>query len=345
MEKSTKLDQVTGNYSFEGANLESEGEAEGESAAGGAAEEPDVATSQTEAAESQLDVTTWQSSDQPDVTTSETASPDRVTTRADSPGRDQVYSPRRLTDYLLSRDRPRRTIRPPPCFAHADIIAYALNVGDSIELEEPGSFTEAWKSSDKEDWLKAMEEEMHSLMKNKTWKLVDRPLHKKVIGCRWIFKRKHGIPGVEPARFKARVVAKGFSQVEGIDYHEVFSPVVKHSSIRLILAMVAMNDLELEQLDVKTAFPHVNLDEEIFMEQPKGFIKKEAENKVCLLQKSLYGLKQSPRQWYRRFDEFILSKDFKRSDFDHCVYYKTIKNETFIYLLLYVQLSKKCHQV
>ena len=121
------------------------------------------------------------------------------------------------------------------------------------------SFEEACNSKNKADWFKAMKEEMDSLRKNKTWILVKRPVDKKVIGCRWIYKRKPGIPGVEAARFKARVVAKGYSQVEGIDYHEVFSPVVKHTSITLILAIVTLGDFELEQLDVKTAFLHGNL--------------------------------------------------------------------------------------
>ena len=76
-----------------------------------------------------------------------------------------------------------------------------------------------------------MREEIRSLRKNKTWQLVDKPQGKKIVGCKWIFKRKPGIPGVEPARYKARVVAKGFSQIEGVDYHEIFSLVVKHSSI------------------------------------------------------------------------------------------------------------------
>ena len=87
---------------------------------------------------------------------------------------------------------------------------------------------------------------MESVEKNKTWILVNKPKDQKVVGCKWINKRKPGIPGVEQARFKARVVAKGFSQREGIDYHEVFSPVVKHTSIRLVLALVALYDLELE---------------------------------------------------------------------------------------------------
>jgi hypothetical protein len=115
----------------------------------------------------------------------------------------------------------------------------------------------------------------------------------------------------------------------------VFSPVVKHSSIRTFFSIVAAHDLELEQLDVKTAFLHGELEEEIYMDQPEGFIVPGKENYVCKLKRSLYGLKQSPRQWYKRFDSFMLSHGFKRSKYDSCVYIKHV-NGSPIYLLLYV---------
>ncbi|CAM8941031.1 unnamed protein product [Rhodiola kirilowii] len=102
-----------------------------------------------------------------------------------------------------------------------------------------------------------MKEEMDSLMKNETWELVDRPKGQKLVGCKWIYKKKEGIPGVEKPRLKARLVAKGFTQREGIDFTEIFIRVVKHRSIRVVLSMVAEFDLELEQLDVKTAFLHI----------------------------------------------------------------------------------------
>ncbi|KAG8503654.1 hypothetical protein CXB51_001636 [Gossypium anomalum] len=116
-----------------------------------------------------------------------------------------------------------------------------------------------------------------------------------------VFKKKEGSPGVEEPRYKARLVAKVYSQITGVDFTDVFSPVVKHSSIRALLGIVAMHDLELEQLDVKTAFLHGELEENIYMQQPEGFTVSEKEDYVCLLKKSLYGLKQPPRQWYKRF--------------------------------------------
>ncbi|KAG8497793.1 hypothetical protein CXB51_007423 [Gossypium anomalum] len=143
-------------------------------------------------------------------------------------------------------------------------------------------------------------------------------------------------PGVEEPRYKARLVAKDYSQIPGVDFTDVFSPVVKHSSIRALLSIVAMHDLKLERLDVKTAFLHGELEEDIYMQQPEGFIVSEKEDYVCLLRKSLYGLKQSPRQWYKRFDSFMASHDFKRSSLDSCVYFKKNSNGSFVYLLLYV---------
>jgi hypothetical protein len=130
------------------------------------------------------------------------------------------------------------------------------------------------------------------------------------------------------------LVAKGYSQILGIDYNDVFSPVVKHSPIRTLLSIVAMHDYELEQLDVKTALLHGELEEDIYMNQPKSFVIPKKENIVCKLKKSLYGLKQSRKQWNKIFDSFMLSHGFKRFDYDSCVYLKIVNGST-IYLLLY----------
>jgi hypothetical protein len=131
------------------------------------------------------------------------------------------------------------------------------------------------------------------------------------------------------------LVAKGYSQILGINFNDVFFLVVKHSSIRTLLSIVAIHDYELEQLDVKIVFLHGELEEDIYMNQPEGFIILRKENLVCKLKKSLYGLKQSPRQWYKRFDSFMLSHGFKWSDYDSCVYSKIVNGST-IYLFLYV---------
>ncbi|KAL1223418.1 Retrovirus-related Pol polyprotein from transposon TNT 1-94 [Cardamine amara subsp. amara] len=239
-----------------------------------------------------------------------------------------------LDNYLLARDRVRRNIKKPSRFVEADIVAYALNVAKLMDEDEPNNYQEAISGRYKEQWKAAMKEEMESHHKNQTWNLIPKPEKQRVVGCKWVFKFKPEIPGVEKPRFKARLVAKGFSQIEGIDYHEVFSLVVKHITIRLMLSMVVDLNIELEQLDVKTAFLHGKLDERILMEQPEGYVK--GDDKVCLLQRSLYGLKQSPRQWNLRFDQFIKSQGYSRSEYDPCVYLKCYKEDCYVYLLLYV---------
>ncbi|RVW64151.1 Retrovirus-related Pol polyprotein from transposon TNT 1-94 [Vitis vinifera] len=242
----------------------------------------------------------------------------------------------------IAAHRPRREIRRPMRYVDcvsANItnpVAFALAVAEEIGREEPRSYKEAMESKDSKKWLSSMNDEMASLRKNQTWELVPLPEGVKPVDCKWLFKIKDGISEDEPPKYKSRLVAKGFSQKEGIDYNEVFSPVVKHKSIRVLLAMVSVFNLELDQLDVKTAFLHGNLEEEIYMKQPEGFVDSEKSDHVCFLKKSLYGLKQSPRQWYKRFDAFMVSHEFMRNQYDSCVYFKTLPDGSFIYLLLYV---------
>ncbi|GJX43337.1 retrovirus-related pol polyprotein from transposon TNT 1-94 [Tanacetum coccineum] len=216
----------------------------------------------------------------------------------------------------------------------SNMAAYAFVAAEEEDTHEPLTYHEAVSCEDSSKWKSAMKEEMDSLRKNKTWELVDHPAGQKLVSCKWLFKIKEGIKGVQKPRYKARLVARGYTPRAGIDYNEVFSPVVCHTSIRVILALTACKDYELEQLDVKMAFLHgISLMNVILHEQPPGY---EQGNKVCLLKKSLYGLKQSPRQWYRRFDEYMLSNRFKHSSYDSCVYYRSYTPGEYIYLLLYV---------
>jgi len=200
----------------------------------------------------------------------------------------------------IATRRTKREIRKPAryadvtCVVDTNSVSYALAVGENLYYDEPKSYKNAIQSKEASEWLIAMNEEMQSLKKNQTWELVPLPKGVKPVGCKWVFKKKEGILDVEPSRFKARLVAKGFSQKEGIDYHEVFSPVVKHKTIRVLLAMVSALDMELEQLDVKTAFLHENLEEQIYMSQPDGFLEVGKENHVCLLKKVLVWFKTEP---------------------------------------------------
>ncbi|GKB73427.1 retrotransposon protein, putative, ty1-copia subclass, partial [Tanacetum coccineum] len=249
-------------------------------------------------------------------------------------GDQEIDQPSDLTDYQLVRDREPRTRTKPLRFQdESNMTAYVFVAAEEEDTHEPLTYQEAVACEDSSKWKAAMEEEMYSLRKNKTWELVDHPAGQKLVSWKWLFKIKEGIEGVQKPRYKARLVARGFTQREGIDYNEVFSPVVQHTSIRVMLALTACKDYELEQLDVKTAFLHGNLEEVIYMKQPPGY---EQGNKVCLLKKSLYGLKQPPRQWYRRFDEYMLSNGFKRRSYDSCVYYRSYALGEYIYLLLYV---------
>lgn len=244
----------------------------------------------------------------------------------------------RYDGYWLTRDRSRRQAKIPLRYSHPDWVSYALTIAEEIEYQEPKTYKEAMRSRERAEWIVAMQEEIESLIKNKTWKIVDKPKKCKLVGSKWIYKRKLEISadGVEVVRFKSRLVAKGFTQREGVDFNEVFSPVVKHCSIRILLAMVAKYGMILEQLDVKTAFLHGELEETIYMAQPEGFILPGDEDKVCLLTKSLYGLKQASRQWYKKFDEHMMCIGYTRCKYDSCVYMKLVDGVPVSYLLLYV---------
>ncbi|GKD35609.1 retrovirus-related pol polyprotein from transposon TNT 1-94 [Tanacetum coccineum] len=210
-------------------------------------------------------------------------------------------------------------------------VAYCL----LTEEGEPSNLQEALNNPDASFWKEAMQEELEALHKNKTWELVPLPGGRKPIGNKWVYKiKRNGDDQVE--RYRARLVVKGYAQKEGIDFNEIFSPVVRMTTIRVVLALCATYDLHLEQLDVKTAFLHGNLEEEIYMLQPEGFKQKGKENLVCRLNKSLYGLKQAPRCWYKRFDSFIRSLEYNRLHADPCAYFKRFGNNDFIILLLYV---------
>ena len=170
-------------------------------------------------------------------------------------------------------------------------MAFFLVAASEVLNDEPNCYKGAVDCKEKDKWLMSMDEEMKSLHDNHTWDLVKRPAGSKLVSCKWIFKRKQGIPGVEQGRFEARLVVRSFTHREGIDYNDVFSPAVKHRSIKIRLSMVANFDLELEQMDVKTAFLYGELEETIYMRQLEGFITEGNEDFVCKLNKYLYGLK------------------------------------------------------
>jgi len=153
-----------------------------------------------------------------------------------------------------------------------------------------------------------MEDGIKSLQKNKAWSLTKLPQGNKVLQNMWVCRLKEEPDGYK--RYKARLVVKGFQHKQGFDFTEIFSHVVKMTTIKVMLSIVAVENLHLEQLDAKIAFLHGNLEEEIFMTQPKSFEVQDKKNLVCKLHKSLYGLKQASRQWYKKFNKFTRNSGF-----------------------------------
>jgi hypothetical protein len=180
-------------------------------------------------------------------------------------------------------------------------------------LEEPQNIEETLTCENSKEWECAMQEEYDSLMTNNTWTLVPLLASRKPVSCKWVFKIKQGANG-EMERYKAKLVARRFTQTYGVDYNETFMPIGKFTSIHCILALAALEDMEIHQMDVKTTFLNGKLEEEIYMEQLQGFVL------VCKLHKSLYGLKQSPRAWNQKLDAFIKNIEFMKSEADPSVY-------------------------
>ena len=185
-----------------------------------------------------------------------------------------------------------------------------------------------------EKWLEAMKSEMGSMYDNQVWTLVDIPEGRKAVENKWIFKKKTDADG-NVTVYKARLVAKGFRQVQGVDYDETFSPVAMLKSIRILLAIAAYHDYEIWQMDVKTAFLNGNIEEELYMVQPEGFVDPEDAGKVCKLQRSIYGLKQASRSWNLRFDEVIKEFGFVQNKEESCIY-KKVSGSSVSFLVLYV---------
>jgi hypothetical protein len=184
-------------------------------------------------------------------------------------------------------------------------------------------------------WRQAMIDEMQALGHNGTWDLVPLPPGKKPVGCRWVYAVKVG-PNGQIDRLKARLVAKGYTQIYGLDYGDTFSPVAKITSVRLFLAIAAIRHWPLYQLDIKNAFLHGDLEEEIYMEQPPGFVAQGESRLVCKLRRSLYGLKQSPRAWFGKFSSVVQAFGLKRSEADHSVFYCHTSPNRCVYLVVYV---------
>jgi hypothetical protein len=184
------------------------------------------------------------------------------------------------------------------------------------------------------EWKKAIDEEMQSHNYNGTWKLIERPKNATLIKTKWVFKRKRDVNG-KLLRHKARLVAKGFTQIKGEDYDETFAPVVRPTSVRILLSIAAILDYGILQVDIKTAFLNGELNEDIYIEQPEGSIHEGNKNMVCKLNKALYGLKQASRCWNQTFHEFMIMNDLRQNASDDCAYVND-NNSKWCAILIYV---------
>ena len=213
-------------------------------------------------------------------------------------------------------------------------VNFLLSKAIEIKSEIPVHFKDMLKIKNSDpkafqEWVKAMEEEIQALCDRDVWELVNCPKNRRPVKCRWVYNVK------SDGQKCARLVAKGFSQIPGIDYDDTFSPVARFETVRLLLASAALEDWDIEALDVKTAFLYGNLDEEIYMEQPEGFVTQGQEGKVYRLKKALYGLKQASYAWNKQADKSLKSLGFNRCLSDTGVYILR-KNSSILVVILYV---------
>ena len=200
-----------------------------------------------------------------------------------------------------------------------DAIDFALSTSNT---SEPKSLKEALSRPDADKWIAAAADEIEAHLKNKTWELCRLPAGKKAIGSRWVFKIKYNTDG-SIERYKGRIVAKGYAQRQGVDYTETFAPTARFAALRSVIALAAIEDLELEAIDISTAFLNGDIDSEVYMEVPEG-VQTHHENDdhklVVRLLKGLYGIKQGPRIWARKLHSELANLGFERLECDHSVF-------------------------
>ena len=205
-------------------------------------------------------------------------------------------------------------IEPSISMSNAALVAAAMLDADDL----PNTYDEAMTSPESQLWLAAIKDELSSMEQQDVWTIVPR-MRRRTVGCRWVFVKKRNEYG-EITRYKARLVAKGFTQRPGVDFDEIYAPVVRYDSLRLLLALATKNGWIPTQIDIKAAFLYGKLKEEIYMELPPGYGNQKGNQKgdeVCLkLRKSIYGLKQSPREWYACLTNFLQNRGLQACPFD-----------------------------
>lgn len=236
-------------------------------------------------------------------------------------------------DLLKSVRRSERKPKPKQLQDYVSYMCVSEQKGDVDMEQDPVTVSEALSRPDKEKWRQAMTEEILSFEENEAWELADAPDSGTVVECKWVFKRK--CDSENKVRYRARLVAKGFTQRQGIDFEETFSPVVRHSTLRLLIALSVQLNLDITHLDVTTAFLNGILEENVYMRQPEGFATSEDRSKVLKLKKAIYGLKQSSRAWNKQVDCVLTSLNYKRSQLESCVYIKR-QNKLMTIVAVYV---------
>ncbi|UYV60352.1 hypothetical protein LAZ67_1000919 [Cordylochernes scorpioides] len=199
------------------------------------------------------------------------------------------------------------------------------------EEEIPNNYEETLNSNDKDLWYQAMLDELSSMRIHNVWEIVDRPKYQKIIKSNWVYSIKDTPDNVEPT-YKARLVAVGYNQKQGLDYDESFSPVMKMGTFRTLLSLATINKYKIRIFDIKTAYLNGTLERPIYMEMPPGFTEKD---KVLLVNKSIYGLPQSGRCWNQKFDEILKNINLKRLISDPCVYFKE-ERDAYLCIGIYV---------
>ncbi|KAJ3699566.1 hypothetical protein LUZ61_003271 [Rhynchospora tenuis] len=266
-----------------------------------------------------------------DSSSPESVPPESVPTQTE-PNETPIHHtpPPPISHHMTTRSKANKT-KPKKFPGHQlySITKYPVDI--SQQHTEPTCYTQAVKYP---EWRQAMASELDALAKNNTWVLVDPPLQANIIGCKWLYKLKRRADGTVE-RYKAGLVAKGYTQEEGLDYFETFSPVVKPATIRTVLTIALANNWHVHQLDVNNAFLHGDLEETIYMQQPPGFVDSLNPDKVCLLKKALYGLKQAPRAWFHKLRDFLQSQKFQCSQSDNSLFVFQEKG-TVLYILVYV---------
>ena len=210
-------------------------------------------------------------------------------------------------------------------FAHGNTsLEHAAHALVVLADDEPENFREAMKSCDSIEWKKACDLEYETLLGYHTWDIIDKPPNINIVGSRWTYRIKRDNLG-NTDRYKARLVAQGFSQVPGLDFNETYSPTIQLTSIRLILALACRYDLELRQIDVKGAYLNRKLKEDVYMKQPEGYIEKGKEHMVCKLNKGVYGLKQSGRVWHETLKREMERIGFRTGETDNTIFFRSRK--------------------